>query len=330
MSKNIALIACDNGFGHVRRMMSLSISLSKLGAQTTLFAPASAVRKLAELNDVAVPNVVDFSCGISAKRWLDGGVRDWLTELPSLDKFDNVVCDNLIEILGLRPDAVLSGTFLWHKAIHGCKPSIFEHSEALLKKHHPKILATSLFTPEYLSQFANIYPVGLYRLSQLHFESPKNDVLISCGKGGQVSDKISTLLKSIASTGPSIFSTIWIEPSLINFNPPKWMQPADFSPKMYSQIAAAIIRPGIGTTTDVLLAGGRIFTYYEDGNAEMIENSSRLEKAGLGVNCKSPEKCWSEAVAFKKSSEQQLAHKNSLLALDKKGADSAAKLVLNL
>ena len=55
MSKTIALIACSNGLGHIRRLIILSQALIKNGAKPTIFAPEKSVTRLVQLMDIKQP-----------------------------------------------------------------------------------------------------------------------------------------------------------------------------------------------------------------------------------------------------------------------------------
>ena len=64
------------------------------------------------------PDVVDFDTETNIDRWLYGEKFDWHKRIPSLENFDIVVSDNLIEVLEVRDDAWLSGSFFWHEITH--------------------------------------------------------------------------------------------------------------------------------------------------------------------------------------------------------------------
>ena len=59
---------------------------------------------------------------------------------------------------------------------------------------------------------------------------------------------------------------------------------ANYDNKMFSDIAVAIIKPGLGTITDCLSRGIAILTYTNNQNKEFKENSIILEKNNLGIN----------------------------------------------
>ena len=56
----IALIACSNGMGHVRRMLALAKSLHELGASPVLLAPKEKSERLIALNNSFNPKIINF------------------------------------------------------------------------------------------------------------------------------------------------------------------------------------------------------------------------------------------------------------------------------
>ena len=78
----IALIACANGQGHVRRMLSLSLALREQGACPVLIAPQRIVQRLALICGVEMPEVIDFNSKTTRADWLDPATECWTNDLP--------------------------------------------------------------------------------------------------------------------------------------------------------------------------------------------------------------------------------------------------------
>ena len=108
---------------------------------------------------------------------------------------------------------------------------------------------------------------------------------------------------------------------------PDWVQPASFTPEMYGRLAAAINRPGVGTATDALLAGARLFMYYELNNLEMAYNAQRISERGLGEVFESIEDAWWAGLNFMQYRNTQ-TNVTSLPAMEYDGADQAARILL--
>jgi hypothetical protein len=61
---------------------------------------------------------------------------------------------------------------------------------------------------------------------------------------------------------------------------PVWLREAEHTPALYDTLAAAVIRPGLGTLTELLARGVTVHCAYEAGNAELVHNAHIV--AGLG------------------------------------------------
>ena len=97
--KKIALIACSNGYGHIRRLLLLAHALSNKGANPVLFAPLNAVESVVKSEGIIRPKIVDFDTHTNQESWLNGTATDWINFAPNFSGFDIVISDNLIEIL---------------------------------------------------------------------------------------------------------------------------------------------------------------------------------------------------------------------------------------
>jgi hypothetical protein len=109
---------------------------------------------------------------------------------------------------------------------------------------------------------------------------------------------------------------------------PDWMQPASFTPEMYGRLAAAVIRPGVGTATDALVAGTRLFMFYESNNLEMVYNALRISERGLGEVFESIEDAWWAGMNFVQYRNTQ-TNVTSLHPIEYDGANQAAHILLN-
>ncbi len=326
--KRIALLACSNGMGHVRRLFALSLTLREHGAHPVLLAEEHKVRRLAQAMQVAMPDFIPFCSRTERSDWMALGATDWMLDLPALDGFDVVVSDNLVEVLALRPDAWLSGSFFWHRALEGIPPSKAEYAESLLLQHWPRMIASSLFASPYLHASTLLSTVGLYAFPTSDVQEAKTDFLLACGTGGGATSETAALVRSLASGAQPPCRTLWIEPAMYEKGMPSWMRPATFSPRMFAGLACAVIRPGVGTATDALLAVSRVFSFYEAGNDEMTVNAKRIAAAGVAENCGTAQRAWQAAVRFANSPAEQEVHKTAAATLDRDGAHQAATLIL--
>ena len=275
--------------------------------------------------------MVDFNTQTSVSNWVSGNAQNWYKLLPNLSEFDIVVSDNLIEILKVRPDAWLLGSFFWHESIDKFPEKLKKESQELLLEYRPRMISSALFSSEKLRKYTQLYEVGIFSNSDtnvsLSKECSKNDVLIACGKGGGITGKTQDFIKKLSKEKHVIFNTVWVEPILLPNDSPCWMKKATFTNKMYQSLVVSVIRPGVGTITDSLLAQSKVFLHYESDNLEMKENSALVEASGLGINSVEIENAWSDAIDYVDNLELQHKFKSRLGVLNIGGAKEAADIL---
>ena len=330
MTTRVALIACSNGYGHIRRLLFLLEALRSRSAEPVLFAPLKSVQRLVQTEGVAPPEQVDFDSQTTISSWLDGTAWSWYKRLPSLSEYDVVVCDNLIEILKVRPDAWLSGSFFWHESLEEISRELKRKSQELLITHRPRMISSSLFSSEKLMRYTRLYEVGLYKSGTEKTPNLRNkhDILIACGRGGRIEDEAKQFVTSLAKVKPTVFKKVWVDPAILPTSTPYWMMPATFTSQMYNSILAVVIRPGVGTVTNSLIAGAKVFSFYETGSCEMQENAQKITDAGYGCNTSSIEEAWKSAVTYAENSYAQKRHFHLLKGLNMDGAEETAKILL--
>lgn len=328
--KKIALIACSNGYGHIKRLLLLSQSLIKNGSDPVLFAPAQAVHALTKSENVTAPKLVDFDTNTRIENWLDGTSVNWVNFIPSLDCFDIVISDNLIEVLLIRPDSWLLGSFFWHESLNFIPYSLKVQSIDILRKHTPRMISSIFFSSEELKLHTKFFEVGLFTDKTLSINTKgKNDALISCGLGGEINEQAKKFVEFISIRKKPKFNRVWVEPNILPYECPDWMIPATYTYKMYQNIIAAIIRPGVGTITSALLSGARIFPFYEDNNKEMELNASRIYYHKVGEKRQTLSNAWSKAELFLTDEKSQKKHFQKVRDISMNGSDESAKIILS-
>jgi hypothetical protein len=262
------------------------------GNRVTLFAPVSGFDRLTR----AVPSlrglsVRDFATGTHPQRIRQGlaAATQWLDRLPCLNGFDTVLCDNLPEILGRRPDAVLSAQFFWHDVLEDTAPDYAAHCQALLERHVPVIIGSSLFAMDEVRMQPRFTPVGLHQIPELvearRHVAPeqRTDLLVTGGTTGIVRDQLSQIIGELLVRGRAPYARVHVDPELMPPAAPPWMVVADFSLAMFCKVRDAICRPGLGVVTDLLTVGARLFIVHEEGNREMRHNAQVIVRHGLGA-----------------------------------------------
>lgn len=273
-------IACDHGLGHIRRVVAVCRELELLtDASATILARQEHAKKFGR--------EVDHFETRTTRSALMRGVRQacrWHERLPSLDAYDVIVSDNLPEVLELRADAILMGSFLWHQALEGIDTDYYRTAERLLRKYKPVMIGSGLFATRQLRSTTQFVDVGLFEQAPIA-PGAATDLLVSCGYTDECLEQTRAAVHALAEREAPPYRKVHVEPRALPGKYPEWMQPADFSPHMYSGLAAAVVRPGAGAVTDALQAGARIFCFYENGNDELKYNAQQLERHGYGVDC---------------------------------------------
>ncbi len=329
MQPSFAFILCDNGLGHTRRGLAVVSQLRKLAphASVTVFANPQRARFFGA-------NVQPFITSTSVENFRTTNPDScfWERRLPDLSSYNFVISDNLVEILEIRPDAVLMGSFLWHLILSDGDQKWLSRAHSLIRKYHPAMLGTGVFASQQLRDEVRFIDVGFIidgqiseKINSIH---KRKNILISCGKTGASSSETKILLNNILKQTKTVFETVFVEPDLFPENAPNWMVPADFTPKMYSTLAAAVIRPGVGTVSDVLAGGGRVFSFFEKGNIEMQYNAEVLQKLDLGELFESSSFAFFAAIDYYKSESSVQAHEHALKRLRFDGAESTARWLL--
>lgn len=281
----IALVLCDHGLGHVRRGLIRGWKLINDGYSVTVFAPKVAHEKLAStIPCLKAVRVVDFSTEtrrLSLRSEVKSSLA-WTTRLSNIDSFDRVYCDNLPEILMVRPDATIMAQFFWHEVLSGVSSEYVEFCCSLLSAHNPEILGCQIFSMDHVRTHPGFRPVHMVENPHLvsallaQQERVQTNLLITGGSTDAADSKFRQIVACAINVGSIGDSTVFVDPRLLPKNPPAWMQPARFDVEMYLSLNAAICRPGLGVVTDLITSGVVPKPLYEAGNLEMVHNAGVL------------------------------------------------------
>ena len=290
---SVAVIACDHGLGHVRRCVLLSDELSSRGSDVTLLAPAGAVERI---RDTAVGSgshvsVVDFATATTpgALRAGEASATRWHERLPDLDRFDRVVVDTLPEALAIREDAVLIAQFLWHDVLAGVDEAYRARADGLARSA-PLVVGSEPFAMPAVKDLPGFRPVGLHagrgaRAGGSPEDAPARGsaLLIAGGATQAIQAELRTVVEDLVRRGPTPWDRVHVDRELIPPEPPAWLIPATHRPEMYDEVVAAVVRPGLGTLTELLVRDAWVVCVREDGNAELDYNAQVVERLGFGI-----------------------------------------------
>lgn len=309
----IAALACSNGLGHTRRVVAIASFMLKNGfdGKIDAFIPIAHLDTLGNWESCVFfrnhPNVqiIDFYYPQKAEQKTSELYhKDWQTiHLPDLEKYDVVWSDNILQVLEIRPDAKLTGSFLWHEVFeknvqkNGLQEFV-NQQKALVTKYKPEMAGNEYFATADVRDKTKFFPVGLYKYSTLFKEKKQRAILISCGLGGEEEQETKEAILKIISAKIAPKEVLYVEPRVLPQEHPEWIKKATFTSEMFNDCMAVCIRPGMGTISDALVHHSRIFAFSRDDSFEMLHNSEVLQKLKVGERCESPCEAYLKAIDF--------------------------------
>ena len=314
----ICVFVCSHGLGHLRRVLAISSFILKNEKNIYIDAYLNilSLRTLEPWSELIYfknhprVNIKNFVYPkISSKNKYSLSEIDWLTiKIPNLEIYDVVWSDNILDILELRPDTKITGSFLWFENMEKFKSDkIIKYTlkqKELLKRYNPQMAGVDYFSTKAVKHMTKFYPVGLYKYSNIQAEKKERNILISCGLAGEEEEITRSTVKFIIDNNIEPPETLFVEPRLIPNKHPKWMKKASFSGEMFHSCVAACIRPGIGTVSDALVNHLKIFAFSTLLSFEMVNNCEKLKKFKLGENCLNPLSAYLKAIEFAKSKKK--------------------------
>lgn len=314
----ICVFVCNNGLGHIRRVVAISsfILKNKKNVYIDAFLSLESLKLMKSwpesifFKNHPKVKIINFTYPkIFKKHTSDPSINDWLSiQVPNLEIYDIVWSDNILDILEYRPDTKITGSFLWHETMNNFKSmqilKFIERQKDLLKKHRPKMAGVEYFSTKTVKQKTDFYPVGLYKYSSIIGKKKGRNILMSCGLAGEEERITKSTIEFIIDNNLEPPQTLFVEPRLLPRKYPKWIKKASFSAEMFNSCIAACIRPGIGTISDSLVNHLKIFAFSTFLSHEMLHNCKILEKLKLGVKCLDPLSAYFDAISYAKSEKK--------------------------
>jgi len=164
------------------------------------------------------------------------------------------------------------------------------------------------------------------------YEDSKS-ILISCGKSQDgiffFKNILSDIIEVVSAFDKNKY--IYLEPCLYALLKNKNnFKKATYCSKMYNDIGSAVIRPGLGTVSDLWSLGIKIFPVHEPGNNEMQYNSNVIcnlqgDKA-VSLNIKD---AIISAIDFSSNKHLKKNCEDKLNQLDFNGLEKTAELIID-
>ncbi len=327
--KKIAIIASDNGIGHIKRSIILANKLASFYKETKFifFADKSKIIKLK--NEIKLIDNIQFknySPNIENLLKLKNPFNNILSSLPDLKNYHIVISDNLPEVLLKNTNTILLANFLWSNVYGNQKKKYQLKIKNLLEKYKPITFQNYLFGMK-LSNYGSkiIHKINFFEFRLLKPKKIKNSILFSVGntKDSSISiNKVMLILRKL----PYKFK-IYMEPRYFNDSLPNNFYKMSFSKKNISKMEYAIIRPGLGTTYSCIENNILIFVL-NSSNKEIKFNRNVIIRNKIGF--KFDNNFISNVSNFSKNDYSQNIAKLNFLGKKnlKKKFDSQFKLLL--
>lgn len=335
MIKKIAVIVCNNGLGHLKRTLNILKRLdheSQFYHRFDLFVDLHKLKSFQHLTETLKSQKIRIGYHDIQSEDLEYEKEFLRKYKKQLHEADFIWSDNLIFPLKYRKEVFLTGTFFWLDVFPDTLES--QKEKEILSSCKPVMIANKYFATSGVRNFTNFKGVGMYEYYPVNFSKDgSKKLLISCGRSrsgniyfqhylDQIQDVLQKLPEDI---------TIYIEPSFFHyFKNCKNVHKADFSERMFSEITAAVIRPGIGTICDVLSKGGRIFAFYEDDNFEIDHNAEILEQLHVGERAEDISDVLNKSFDYLENPNAQESHCDHVKILDFNGIDLTAREIVKI
>lgn len=270
----------------------------------------------------------------------DGSLMHWekiLNELPPLPHASIVLSDNLTAVLKHRPDAILSGNFLWGDILQTAWPQhlqikkFAEQERRLLQKYRPLMLGTNAIAMPAVKRLTQWQGFGFYTQQKTIKRSKKiNQPARIALLGGATNNAQTLLVKAAQSLAQCHTYQLMLPAPILRQAIQKGLQnvhPFGFKPEDFASCDLVICRPGVGTLTDCVQTATPILAVYEPNNPEMQHLAKRISDLGLGENAaQSNVLPW---VKYMLNPKKWLSYIQNLSSQPTKGLEQAAETLLN-
>jgi hypothetical protein len=335
----VAVVVCDHGLGHLRRVVAILDEFLQRTSDNMVRVLADGTQ-LSRLQGWAAWERVSGSSRVTHEHFrtrttlsslLEGDPRatNWADRLPPMDD-DLVWCDNLLEILDIRPDAIISGSFFWHEVVAAQDPesAYVVRARRLLQTHQPVVIGDQHFATAEVRSHPRFEPVGLVRFVPALSGVLQDSLYLGAGSGSKTRTELSDVLEQLKESGPPPpFRSVLVEPSLLLGSNPHWLEPATYTSKMFASLAVGCVRPGMGILSDLLTARAFPIAIDCEDHFEMTHNARSLEALGIGARAESFREGLTVAVAHVTSSDRRKSFLSNVSRFSTDGACKAADVI---
>ena len=289
----IAILACDNGYGHLKRCLLIAYYLSSQGISVDLYGDSSGfkIAKNIEFNPKKKPTLIPWNFSYDIKYFLSNGCKSFkvLDKLPQLSKYDLVLSDNIIEVLLKRKDTILISQFFWHEVLKDIDEEYKNECRKIINSYKPLIFGDKYFSMKYIKDNLNFLPTGIFTSNYDcsttdNIYDKKRSLLITGGNTNQSYKILKETIEIVEKNYFNFIDKIFIDENIIPQNHSLKIMKFDYTNAQFNEIIACICRPGIGIISDCIKHNIRIFAAHEENNLEMIHNSEIINNMRIGEN----------------------------------------------
>ena len=254
----IAFIVCSNGYGHFHRILQVCAHFNH--HEVDIYCEQYQYNRFKPKQ----PNLNFIFYKTSNIRWDNKELGS--LDIKNLDKYDKVITDNLVEVLKYRPDALLSGSFLWSdiwREKYG-NNDFSDEQDKLFNDVKPKVVCNGDVVFGQLKEYQN-----------------KVDIGWGCGDNS-IED---FNLNRIVCITPSLNYTEKYTEKFLEIRS-KFQNDVDFSFNInHTDNSMFVIRPGLGMITTCVSHRIPIVALWdEDDSIEIQHLAHRVEDLEIGIS----------------------------------------------
>ena len=254
----IGIYVCSNGYGHFHRMLQVCAHLPF--HEIDIYCERYQYNRFKPTQD----NINFIFYEESNIRW--DRKRVGSIDTSGIDKYDKVITDNLVEILKYRPDALLSGSFLW--------------SDIWREKY-----GNNDFSDKQDEIFHDVKPRVVCNGDVVFGQLKKYQNKVDIGWGCKDNSTDDFNLNRIVCITPSLnYTEKYTEKFLEIRN--EYQDDVDFSFNInHTDNSMFVIRPGLGMITTCVSHRIPIVALWdEDDSIEIQHLAHKVEELGIGIS----------------------------------------------
>jgi len=254
----IGIYVCSNGYGHFHRMLQVCAHLPFHGID--IHCEKYQYNRFKPTQD----NINFIFYDESNIRW--DRKRVGTIEVGDIDKYDKVITDNLVEVLKYRPDALLSGSFLW--------------SDIWREKY-----GNNDFSDEQDKIFHDVKPQVVCNGDVVFGQLKKYQNKVDIGWGCKDNSTEDFNLNRIVCITPSLNYTEKYTEKFLEIRS-EFQNDVDFSFNInHTNNSMFVVRPGLGMITTCVSHRIPIVALWdEDDSIEIQHLAHKVEELGIGIS----------------------------------------------